>query len=75
MFLKHFVNGQTHAPGYAYIPGIPTRYSLGEYSILRQVNFQGLRFTMYTYTLQLREVLISQKWHFFETKSKIGTEC
>ena len=47
-------------------PGSPTEYSMDTYSILQQVRFQGLRCV--AYTLWLRELLISQTWHFFSPK-------
>ena len=58
-----------HTHIWAYMPlGTPTPPgSLTEYSILWRVNFQWLRCV--TYTLWLRELLISQIFHFLKSKT------
>ena len=67
--------GEPHTHIWAYMPlhmtippGSPTEYSMETYSILQQVNFQGIRCV--TYTLWLRELLISQMWHLSKTGTK-----
>ena len=68
-----WVNPHTHIWAYMPLhmtipPGSPTEYSMETYSILQQVNFQGIRCV--TYTLWLRELLISQMWHLSKTGTK-----
>ena len=71
--------GEPHTHIWAYMPlstsispGSPTEYSMDTYSILQQVNFQGLRCV--TYTLAERAFNFPNM-AFFETKSKTGTKC
>ena len=59
--------------GTSTLPWSPTKYSMDTYSILRQINFQGLRCV--TYTTWLRELLISQIWHFFRLSPKLVQNC
>ena len=68
--------GELHTHIWAYmtlgiptLPGSPTKYSMDTYSILQEVYVQGLRCV--TYTLWLREFLISQMWHFFRLSPKL----
>ena len=67
-FQKRFIDAYpiwVYMPlGTSTLPWSPTEYSMDSYSILRQINFQGLRCV--TYTTWLRELLISQIWHFLD---------
>ena len=83
MYQKHIKNalsmhvpGWTHTHIWAYIPlgtSVPSNEcSMDTYFILWWVHFQGVRCV--TYTLWLRELLISQIWYFWENRSKTGTE-
>ena len=72
----HLSEPHTHIRIWVYVshgtptpPGSPTEYSMDTYSILLRVNFQGLR--CMTYTLWLRELLISQIWHFLRLSPKL----
>ena len=72
--------GEPHTHIWAYMPlgtptppGSPTEYFIATYSILWQVNFQGLRCV--AYTPWLRELLISQIWHFLRLSPKLLQKC
>ena len=72
--------GEPHTHIWAYMPlgtstppWSPTEYSMDTYSILRQINFQGLRCV--TYTTWLRELLISPVWHLLRLSPKLIQNC
>ena len=69
MLYQCMPQGKPHTHLWACMPlgiptpsGIPTQYFMDTYSILQEVNIQGLQCV--TYTLSLTELLISQIWHF-----------